>query len=423
MNILSEMEKVFPQRIINFLSRIGKIAEQKKQNAYLVGGVVRDLFLGIKNLDIDISIEGEGIKFARELARQLGGWVKAETAFGTAIVTFRGLPKVDVATCRQEYYRLPGALPEVISSSLRNDMYRRDFTINAMAVKLNPGRIGELVDFFGGRNDLKRGIVRSLHDKSFLDDPTRIFRAVRFATRYNFHIEPHTESLIKEAAERTIFSEITIERVKDELVHIFTEERPRQAIKKMAELHELKFIHPGIKFSSEVEALLSKLEEVISWFQNTFPEEKLKKWFIYFIALLDGLSIDEMEAAMRRFHFSARQIERAVRAKKNAPAQLVTLKRKKLKPSEIYQQLREIPIELLLLLMARASGKIRRHISLYLKELRYVKLRIDGEDLKEAGLSPGPEFAIILNDVLMARLNGHLKTKEDELNYVNSYLK
>jgi tRNA nucleotidyltransferase (CCA-adding enzyme) len=423
MNLLSEMEGVFPPRVINLLSRIGEIAEDRGQNVYLVGGVVRDLFLGVKNLDIDISIEGEGIEFAREIARQLTGWVKAETRFGTAIVTFRGLPKVDVATCRQEYYHYPGALPEVINSYIKNDLYRRDFTINAMAVKLNPAKKGELVDFFGGRSDLKKGIVRSLHDKSFLDDPTRIFRAVRFAIRYNFRIETHTENLIKEAAERTIFNEITIERIKDELVHIFNEEFVQQAIKKMAEFSELKFIHPEIKLNPEMETLLGELEEVISWFQNSFPREKIKKWLSYFIALLDELTIDETMATLKRFHLSGKQTKETMRIKKSASEKLMVLGKKELKPSEIYQQLKGLSIELLLFLMAKAQSAARQRILLYLTKLRHVRLTISGEDLKKAGLSPGPEFATILNNVLLNKLNGALLTREDELRYVSSYLK
>ncbi len=423
MNLLSEIERVFPPRAISLLRRIGEIAEDRGQNVYLVGGVVRDIFLGVKNLDIDISIEGEGIEFARELARQLTGWVKAETRFGTAIVTFRGLPKVDVATCRREYYHSPGALPEVISSSIKNDLYRRDFTINAMAVKLNPARIGELVDFFGGRSDLKKGVVRSLHNRSFLDDPTRIFRAVRFAVRYNFCIETDTESLIKEATGRVIFDEITIERVRDELVHIFNEESVQQAIKKMAELHELKFIHPGIKLNPETETFLGELEEVISWFQSSFPGEKIKKWLSYFIALLDELTIDEAKITLKRFHFSEKQTKEAVRMKKSASGRLAALGRKESKPSEIYRQLRGLSVELLLFLMAKARGTARQRILLYLTKLRHVRLTISGEDLRKAGLSPGPEFATILNNMLLTKLDGCLETREDELIYVNSYLK
>jgi len=423
MNLLSEMERVFPPRVISLLYRIGEIAEGRGQNVYLVGGVVRDLLLGVKNLDIDVSVEGEGIEFARELAQQLTGWVKAETRFGTAIVTFRGLPKVDVATCRREYYHSPGALPEVISSSIKNDLYRRDFTINAMAVKLNPAKIGELVDFFGGRSDLKKGIVRTLHDRSFLDDPTRIFRAVRFAVRYNFCIETYTESLIKEATERAIFSDLTIERVRDELVHIFNEESVQQAIKKMAELHELKFIHPEIKFNPETEALLGELEEVISWFQNSFRGEKIKKWLIYFIALLDELTIDETKATLKRFHLSEKQTKETVRIKKSAPEKLMALGKKESKPSEIYEQLKGLSIELLLFLMAKARGVARQRILLYLTKLRHVRLTIGGEDLKRAGLLPGPKFATILNNVLLAKLDGCLETRKDELRYVNSYIR
>ena len=417
-NLKALMEEKIPRRVLRVLRTAGEVAEGMGSSTYLVGGLVRDLLLGVENLDVDITVEGDGIAFAKKLAQRLSGRVKGQTRFGTAIVTFRGGFKIDVATARQEYYERPAALPTVQKSSLRDDQFRRDFTINAMAIKLNPGEFGKLIDFFGGERDLKRGVVRTLHHGSFLDDPTRIFRAVRFSERYQFEIDEGTKDLIKQATNLAMFDALTIERVRDELVLILSEKKPVRAIRRMAELHELKFIHPGIKLNKQLRNLLGNLEELLNWFRSSFPKEKCEQWLIYFSALLQGLTVKEARAACQRFHLSRKDEEKVIKGKEGASRKLRELGRVRLRPSQIYGQLEKLPLESLLVVMAGAGKIARGRIALYLRELRSIRLKVTGDDLKELGLKPGPVFTKLLEKTLIAKLDGSLKTKRDELNHV-----
>ena len=177
-------------------------------HAHLVGGFVRDLLLRIDNFDIDIVIEGDGIRFAKELARRFGARTRVHKEFGTAKVLFPGGFKVDVASARLEYYRAPAALPIVEHSSLKLDLYRRDFTINTLAISLNTNTFGELIDFFGAQRDIKEKSIRVLHSLSFVEDPTRVFRAVRFEQRFRFHIGKFTVNLIKNAVKMSFLAKI-----------------------------------------------------------------------------------------------------------------------------------------------------------------------------------------------------------------------
>ncbi len=412
------MEERLLKKVMQVLKAAGEVAEGMGYSAYLVGGLVRDILLDVENLDVDMTVEGEGIAFAKKLAQRLSGRVKGQTRFGTAIVTFRGGFKVDVATARQEHYERPAALPTVEASSIREDQFRRDFTINAMAIKLNPGEFGKLIDFFGGERDLRRRVVRALHDGSFIDDPTRIFRAVRFSERYQFKIDEWTKDLIKQATNLAMFDKLTIERVRDELVLILSEKNPVRAIKKMAELHELKFIHQGIKLNKQLRKVLGNLEEVLNWFRSSFPKEKCEQWLIYFSALLHGLTLKEARATCQRFHLSRKDEEKVIKSKEGASRKRRELGKEKLSPSQIYHQLEKLPLESLLVVMARADRIVRERISLYLRELRSIRLKVTGDDLKELGLKPGPQFAKLLKKTLIAKLDGSLKTKRDELNYV-----
>ncbi len=413
------MVSLLPGKVFRLLEAAGKIAGEKGYSAYLVGGMVRDLLQGIANPDIDIAVEGEGIAFAEELARRLSGRMQGKTRFGTAIVTFPGRLKVDVATARSEYYKHPAVLPEVRAGSIREDQFRRDFTINAMSIRLNPGEFGALIDFFGGREDLKKGVIRALHKGSFLDDPTRIFRAVRFAERYGFKIEKRTEELIKEAVKSAMFDELTIERLRDELVLIFSDKNPVRAIEKMAGLHELKFIHPRIRFDEKSRKLLEGVKETLVWFKDSFPGEKINLWLIYFAALLDRLTPEEIRATCHRFLLSQKNEEKVIRGKKGVSKRLEELDKKgKVNPSRIYKCLEDLSLETLLLVMARAEKDAREGIAFYLNELRQVRTELNGTDLRKLGLEPGPQFARILKGLLYARLDGRVKSKGDEVEYV-----
>ena len=207
------------KNIMRLLKRIGDLANSMRYTAFLVGGTVRDLILGKESLDLDITVEGDAIKLGELLAKELDGTLVAHKMFGTCSLALKGKLKIDFATARRETYEHPGALPKVEPSSLKDDLARRDFTINAMAVSLNKKDFGKLVDLFGGRRDLARGVIRVMHDKSFIDDPTRIFRAVRFGERLRFAIDRRTLRLIESAIKKGMLDKLSKYRINKELAH------------------------------------------------------------------------------------------------------------------------------------------------------------------------------------------------------------
>jgi tRNA nucleotidyltransferase (CCA-adding enzyme) len=214
---------------MNIIEIVGKIADRLKVQAYIVGGSVRDKMLGLSNYDLDFVVEGDGIKFAKVLTRTLKGKLTIYRAFGTATIELRG-KNIDIATARKESYKYPAAYPTVKPGTIKDDLFRRDFTINAMALAINKRKIGKLVDFYGGQKDLKKGVIRVLHDKSFVDDPTRIFRAVRFSVRFGFTIEPHTKRLIKEAILDGLLGEVNTGRIRKEIELFLKEKNPKKCL-------------------------------------------------------------------------------------------------------------------------------------------------------------------------------------------------
>ncbi|MBM3300811.1 MAG: CBS domain-containing protein, partial [Deltaproteobacteria bacterium] len=221
------MEERLPGRVVDLLKQAGEVAQHRGEEVYLVGGAVRDLLLRIHNLDIDLVVEGSGIAFARDFAAQFPGCrVRSHEKFGTAVVLFEDGFKIDTATARHEYYAVPGALPTVETSSIKRDLYRRDFTMNTLAVRLNPRSFGQVIDFFGGARDIKEKVIRVLHNLAFVEDPTRILRALRFSSRFGFAIGKHTLNLMRSAIKMRIFDKVEGKRLFNELVHILDERNP-----------------------------------------------------------------------------------------------------------------------------------------------------------------------------------------------------
>ena len=214
---------------MNIINIVGKIADDLKVKAYIVGGPVRDKLLGMPNSDLDFVVEGDGIKFAGALNKKLKGKLTVYRAFGTATIKIKG-KRIDIVTARKEIYACPAAYPAIKPVTIKDDLFRRDFTINAMAIAVNRKDFGKLVDFYNGRKDLKKGIIRVMHDKSFMDDPTRIFRAVRFAARFNFKIEPHTKKLIKEAVLDRLLAEVNTGRIRKEIELMLKEKNLKKCL-------------------------------------------------------------------------------------------------------------------------------------------------------------------------------------------------
>lgn len=214
---------------MKIIESVGKLADKLKIKAYIVGGPVRDKLLGIKNFDLDFVVEGDGIKFAEALNKSLKGRLTKYPAFGTATIKSKS-KKVDIVTARKETYKEPGAYPSVKPGEIKDDLFRRDFTINAMAIAVNKKGFGKLVDFYNGQKDLKKGLIRVLHDKSFMDDPTRIFRAVRFAVRFGFKIEPHTKKLMKDAVLGGFLGDVNTGRIRKEIELFLKEKNPKKCL-------------------------------------------------------------------------------------------------------------------------------------------------------------------------------------------------
>ncbi|MBI5188149.1 MAG: CBS domain-containing protein [Nitrospirae bacterium] len=415
-SLSSWMKDRFPPDIYNLLKLSGEVADELNFNAYLVGGSVRDLLRGEENLDIDIVIEGDGIVFAKIFGERLNARVRTHQRFGTAQVITDKL-RLDIATARTEYYESPAALPKVEISSIKKDLYRRDFTINTFAIKLNPKDFGLLIDFFGGQRDLREKTIRVLHNLSFIEDPTRAFRAIRFSERFGFKISKHTENLIKSAIKMNLFERLSGSRLYEELLLSFNETEPVKTLKRLSDFDLLKVIHPNLIFNEELEATLKSMHETLSWFNFLFLEERPDRGILYLMALLSGLKNDEVKAAIERLSTPPRS---GVMIIKNMSQSREVLRRLPLKdPVEIYDLLSNLSLEALLFSMAVSKDREKQKaISQYLTELRKVKPLLKGDDLKDMGIQPGPVYAKILKELLEEKLRGRLKSREDEERFV-----
>ncbi len=422
-NVKVLMKERLPKEIWNLIQKAGKVAEDLGYNAYLVGGFVRDLLLRVPNLDLDLVVEGDGLAFADKFAKILGGRTNKYTKFKTAVVVLPNGRKIDVATARMEYYEEPGALPEVMAGSLKRDLYRRDFTINAMAIKLNKPEAFTLIDFFGGQRDLKEKVIRVIHNLSFVEDPTRAFRAVRFEQRYGFRIGGQTARLIKQAVEQGLFRRVSGVRLSSELRQMLSEKEPLRMVERMDKLGLLPFIHLKLRLTSSIRDLFGKIDEVLAWYDLLFMEEKAASWIIYMAALFKDIPTSEVQALSKRLSLPKRCARVLLEAHKKTPHAARFLAKGLKDPSEIYITLRSLALETILYTMAYSPhDEVRKAISLYLTQLRKVKTSLTGKDLVAMGLKPGPIFAEILENLKVGRLRGEVSSKEEEVAFVNEML-
>lgn len=415
-NLSGWLRDKFPENVHAMLRLSGEIAEQLGYGAYLVGGSVRDLLMGEQNLDIDIVIEGDGIAFAHTLSQRIPAKVRSHPAFGTARIFFETL-SMDVATARTEYYESPAALPKVETSSLKKDLYRRDFTINSLAIRLNPRDFGLLMDFFGGQRDIKEKTIRVLHNLSFVEDPTRAFRAVRFSERFGFRLSRHTESLMKSALEMRLFDRLSGSRLYDELLLAFHETNPVRTLQRLSDYGLLKVIHPAITFDEDLEHALAAMGETLAWYDLLFLDAKVDKGILYLMALLSLLDEPDRRDALARLSVPPRTRELIQSSISESAAILAKLPAKD--PVALYHLLANRETEAILFAISAAKnvGK-KKDISHFLVELRKVKPLLKGTDLQMLGVPQGPLYSRILNELRDARLMGKVVTREDEMAFV-----
>ncbi|NWG02939.1 MAG: CBS domain-containing protein [Syntrophaceae bacterium] len=418
------MQERFPERIFNLLVEFGKMGDELGYSVYAVGGFVRDLLLRVENFDVDVVVEGDGIRFAEEFEKKFSCRVRTHKKFGTAIILFPDKVKVDVATARWEIYDSPAALPTVESASIKMDLYRRDFTMNTLAIQLNTKAFGELVDFFGGVKDIKEKVIRVLHNLSFVEDPTRVFRAIRFEQRFGFQISKHTQHLMKNAIKVGFMERLSGGRILSELLLLLQEETPFLGLKRMSDFNLLQCLHPSLKLDEAAESLFEQIHHVIAWFDLLFLEEQYERWLIYFYGLIDLLKVSELRELCQRLAMNDKLKKRVIEGKLQGDQALLQIfswihSDWRPKRSEIYEVLDPLSTESKLFIMAKTNQiSTRRYISLYFTQLKETKPFLKGTDLIQMGIKSGPSIKKVLRKLLKARLDEEVITRQDEVEFI-----
>ena len=410
-NLSSKINHQLPTELVNFMQVAGEVARREGQPLYLVGGVVRDLLLGRANFDLDLVVEGDAINLAGQLISVTPGKLVTHPRFGTAKLQWDRW-SVDLASARAETYAKPGALPTVKPGSIKNDLFRRDFTINTMAVELNPGRYGKLLDLYGGRNDLERKLVRVLHEKSFIDDATRIWRGLRYEQRLDFQFETTTLRLLKR--DMPWLDTISGDRIRHELELILKEGFPEKVLRRADELGVLVWLHPSLEGN---DWLAEKFKQARQLSSPDLPSVD------FYLALLAYTLTEEENEQFISYLRLPKSVARTVHDTAGIKAELELLAKPDLTPSGIYSLLQGYSAKAIVAIsIASDSPLVRQRIDLFLSKLRYVKPVLTGDDLQRMGVVPGPRIREILNLLRNARLDGEVSSKKDEERLVEGWM-
>lgn len=427
----------FSAPIVEIIKVIGAAAQQAGMTAYAVGGFVRDMLLERANFDLDFVVEGAAIDLAETLARTDSRFKIAarHERFGTANLLFREgnvEQEVDLSTARTEFYEFPAALPEVEPSKLEQDLLRRDFTVNALAVCINPSRFGELVDHFDGVRDLERKVIRILHPFSFIEDPTRIVRAARFAGRLGFHLDQTTKEQARRAVSMGIFDDLGGVRMKEELKLILHSGERLKSLSLLQELGgNLCYLDRQLFFTGGVKRSLRRAERLLARYGNlgleqahggSEAQERFENWIVYLGVLLSELLPERVEAVLLRLQLTNKQrdaILSGLDLHRQMPLSMGELSR-----SELYGVLKGRPLQSLAVAasIAQVGTDLRRSLKLYFDELVDTHLEISGRDLLNLGYSAGPRLGRVLEQVLAARLDKKITGKEEELRLASELL-
>ncbi len=411
-NLYAQIEKQLPNELVNFMQSSGQIAASQGQNLYLVGGVVRDLLLGKANFDLDLVIEGDAINLAQQLYQPRVMKLATHPHFGTAKLQWDRW-SVDLTTARSETYPQPGVLPRVKPSSIESDLFRRDFTINAMAISLNPDHYGELVDLYHSRDDIEHKLIRILHKKSFIDDATRIWRALRYEQRLDFQLEAETRNLLQR--DITMLETISGDRIRYELECIFKESLPEKVLRRAEELNILARLQPSLRGDGWLTEKFQKARQISS---PDLPSIALylSLWFYH----LNSAEIEGLIYYLRLSKRVAQPISDTIKLN----ARLDSLSDPKLKPSRVYQLLHGYsPVAITANWLASESAAPHHHLKLFLDKVRYVKPALSGSDLLKMGITPGPEMKEIMDRLHEARLDSKISSKQGEIELVKQWQK
>ena len=404
------LSSISPQ-ICHLLQEIGRFGEETSRSVYVVGGFVRDLLIGRENLDIDIVVEGDAVDFACQLGKVWGGQVQTHHQFKTATITRLDGLKLDFVSARNETYPSPGALPSVEYGTIVEDLQRRDFSINALAMRLQPDTFGELVDCTGGLRDLRAGCIHVLHERSFVDDPTRIFRAIRYEGRYSFQILEDDQKRILDAINQGVLNLISGQRIRNEIDHILSEEAAPQMVNRMCDFNLFGVIHPTWKISPNFDVRWTTASQAIKWASASLPKDPINTRAILWMTLLtvpDSIEVISSQLGLEN------ELHTKLSAQAHLEHALDALSASS-KPSEVYGLLNRYPLEPLVFAMVQPNQPDWRveKIRNYLTHLRGVQPLITGDDLIRRGLKPSQAFSDLLGKAFAAQLDGEVSTKQE----------
>lgn len=411
---LASIDAFVPDEVLGALRSLGSLAEESGLRAHVVGGFVRDMLLGRRNLDLDVVIEGDAVEFAELAAERLGARVKVHRRFGTAVLVFSKTLHADVTSARTEYYLRPGALPTVERSSLRQDLFRRDFTVNAMAACINDGCFGQIADPFFGMRDLERSTLRVLHSLSFVEDPTRVLRAARFELRYGFVMDGQSEGLARRAVGMNMLDEVSGARIREEMLDIIDEKSPAAVFERMDDLGVLGLVlYAGAASEPIIEALYS-VERAYERLESAFARTPRRRVTLV-AALAHRADRVTAERWLKHLRFGKEYGEPAVAVADRAPGVLRTLRDgRKMRDSRLYHALQGLPDEAIVYVWAQGDERVRARVERYLDTVSKIRPAVDGEDLKSLGIPPSPAYSAILAAALDDRLDGRAVGRDAE---------
>ena len=408
------LEGSLPGDAVAALKTIATRASDTGVVLYLVGGSVRDFMLGESIRDLDFAVEGDAPALAADLATWIGGQVVSHAQFGTATLIV-GDQRFDLAGTRLESYQRPGALPSVTPGTIHQDLGRRDLSVNAMAIPLSGEEMGRLMDPFGGADDLEAGHIRVLHDGSFVDDATRILRAVRYEQRLGFQIEEHTHGLLLEALEAGMLDTISADRLRRELEHLFQEQRPQPALARCGRLGILQAVHPALGEGPGA----GWMEEPVS---NGEP-------LVYLGALAYPMGVQEGESLIRRLNMPsdwAAVVRETILLRRECEEVLERPQATGEPGPELGQICATLdqysPASIRAVVSLSGSPPVKAALELYLDRLRYVIPALNGTDLISLGVAQGPMVGDILRKLRISRIQGEISSREDEVRMARQYI-
>ncbi|RKD34545.1 CCA tRNA nucleotidyltransferase [Thermohalobacter berrensis] len=415
---------MLPNKLKSILSDINEVIKHKNIIVYLVGGCVRDLLLGLENLDLDFVTLDDGLNFAKMVHKRMGGKLTVHNNFRTGSINLGNRINIDIVTARKEYYEEPGKLPKVEFGSLLDDLIRRDFTMNTLLLDFKNLDNPIIYDYFDGVSDLYNKKIRVLHDNSFIDDPTRIYRAVRFTCRYNFEIEDNTLKLINKALKNNVLTSVSEDRLFTEIIKGIKERNSYKVLKKYDEFNLFSFISNTMFINNVIIDKFNNLEQ-INKIKKGYKFPQISDTEVKIMILFHNLKEKELQNLLEKLSLKKDTKKKLLELKENYGKTLNILSKPNLSSYELYKTLNKKTYEEILyyLIMNYNDNIIRSRIYQYTTNFKNKKLLIDGKDIKDLGVKEGPIYKKILDIMLKETLNNNLNTKEKQLKVLKEVIK